>query len=116
MNGVKYGCGNTLAIRGGTAILVCDGSYQPKLSTTTGAAAWTIECTATNNRTMSVLPSTTKVANAYRSELIGLYASLALVLAITKIHNITEGSLLAGCDNESGLYLSSLINDRVPPK
>ena len=104
------------AIRGGTAILVCDGSYQPKLSTSTGAAAWTIECTATNKRTMSVLPSTTRVANAYRSELVGLYASLALVLAITKFHTITEGSLLAGCDNETGLYLSSLINDRVPPK
>ena len=77
---------------------MCDGSYQPKLSTTTGAAAWTIECTATNQRTMSVLPSTTNVANAYRSELVGLYASLALVLAIAKFHNITEGSSTLNSD------------------
>ena len=104
------------AIRTGTAILVCDGSYQPKLSTTSGAAAWTIECTETKQRINSVLPSTTNEANAYRSELIGLYASLAFVLAVTELYNIKEGSLLAGCDNETGLYLSSLITDRVSPK
>ena len=104
------------ALREGTAILICDGSYQPKLSTTSGAAAWTIECTQTKQRIISVLPSTTIEANAYRSELIGLYASLAFVLAITDLYNIKEGSLLAGCDNETGLYLSSLINDRVSPK
>ena len=104
------------ALQNGTAILVCDGSYQPHLATTLGTAAWKIECTETQESAMAVLPSPTNIANAYRSELTGIYASLAMILAVTTLHNVESGSLLAGCDNEQGLYLSSLINDRVSPK
>jgi hypothetical protein len=38
------------AITRGSATIVCDGSYQPKLTTTIGAAAWTIECSITKKR------------------------------------------------------------------
>ena len=75
-----------------------------------------IECTSTGNRTMGVLPSTTTEAYAYRSELTGIYAPFALVLVISEVHNIKCGKLLAECDNEKGLYLSSIFNDRVSPR
>ena len=65
---------------------------------------------------MAVLPSPTNIANAYRSELTGIYASLAMVLTVTTLHKVASSRLLVGCDNEKGLYLSSLINDRVSPK
>lgn len=104
------------ALKNGTDILVCDGSYQPHLATTLGTAAWKIECTETQESAMAIPPSSTNIANAYRSELTGIYASLAMVLAVTTLHKVEFGRLLAGCDNEQGLYLSSLINNRVSPK
>ena len=104
------------ALHHGSAVLVCDGSYQPKLNKNLGAAAWTIECSSTKKRAIGVLISTTSTANAYRSELIGIYAALALTLAVTELYQVKEGFLLAGCDNEQGLYLSSLLSDRVSPK
>ena len=104
------------ALYHGSAVLVCDGSYQPKLNKNLGAAAWTIECSSTKKRALGVLISTTSTANAYRSELIGIYAALALTLAVTELYQLKEGFLLAGCDNEQGLYLSSLLTDRVSPK
>ena len=104
------------ALRNQTAVLECGGSYQPNLNRNIGSSAWTIECIPTGNKTMGVLPSTTIESNAYRSELIVIYASLILVLAVTEVHNITSGKLLTGCDNEKGLYLLSIMNDRVSPR
>ena len=39
-----------------------------------------------------------------------------MVLTVTTLHKVESGSLLAGRDNDQGLYLSSLINDRISPK
>ena len=104
------------ALQQGSAVLVCDGSYQPKLNKNLGATAWTIECSSTKEMAVGVLISTTSTANAYRSELIGIYAALALTLAVTEFHRVKEGFLLVGCDNEQGIYLSSLLTDRVSHK
>ena len=76
------------ALTNNSAQLVCDGSYQPNLTTTRGSAAWTIECQRTKKRAMGMTATTTDIANAYRSELTGLYAALALVLAVTQLHHI----------------------------
>ena len=62
-----------------TAILVCDGSYQPNLNPNIGSTAWMIKCTSTGTKTMGVLPFTPTETNVYISELTGLYPSLALV-------------------------------------
>ena len=102
------------AIENNTAILVCDGSYQPHLTTSRGSAAYAIECTRTKKRTIGVTATTAKVANAYRSELTGLYAALAIVHAVTILHKVTVGRLEAGCDNEQAVFLSSVLDTKVP--
>ena len=102
------------ALRNGTAVLICDGSYQPQLSETLGGAAWIIECMSTGRQIRGVLPSTTRTANAYRSELVGLYGSLAFILAVCTVANIDSGSLKVGCDNEKALFLTSKKSQHVP--
>ena len=52
--------------RNGTALFICDGSYQQYLCSELGDAEWTIECTATGIRVRGVLQSITKDANAYK--------------------------------------------------
>ena len=56
------------------------------------------------------------MTNAYRSELLGLYAALTKVLAVTTLHKVSSGSLSVGYDNEKALYLSTLLNLKVPAK
>ena len=56
------------------------------------------------------------MANAYRSELLGLYAVLATVLVVTTLHKVSTGSFSVRCDNEKSLYLLSLLNLKVPSK
>jgi len=104
------------AITNKSALLVCDGSYQPDLTDIRGSAAWTIECRNSKQRIMGVIPSTTTTANAYRAELTGLYVSMTYVLAVCLRHKIEHGQVEIGCDNEQGLYLSSILNDRVATK
>ena len=104
------------AITNHSALLVCDGSFQPQITKERGSAAWTAECTLTKKRIMGVIPSTTTTANAYRSELSGIYVSLAYALAVCIRHKITLGKIQIGCDNEKGIYLSSILDDRVSPK
>ena len=55
----------------GTALFICDGSYQPFFCRELGAAAWIIDCTATGRRVIGVLRSTTKDDNSYVLELTG---------------------------------------------
>ena len=106
----------TKALINDAAILVYNGSYQPHVTTTRGSTAWIIECTTTKLRCTGMAESPTSIANAYRSELTGLYAVLAVILLVTILHDIKEGKLRVGCDNEKGLYLSSLISLKIPIK
>ena len=116
LDGVEDGTWIAQAIQNGTGILVCDGSYQPQVDDTLGSAGWVFLCERTGRRVRSALQSPGNVANAYRSELTGLYASLALILAVCTVHNINTGSVRVCCDNERALYLSSATTQRVPPK
>ena len=59
--------------------------------------------------------SPASIGNAHGSKLMGLFVALATVLAVKTFHNITSGSLKLGCDNEGGLYLSSLLSLKVKP-
>ena len=102
------------ALTNNSAQLVCDGRYQPNLTTTRGSAVWTIECQTTKKRAMGMIATTIDIAILYRLELTGLYAALALVLAVTQLRQIKSGSLQAGYDNEQAFFLSSVIDTKVP--
>lgn len=106
----------TTAIRDGTVELITDGSHQPQLARELGGAGWVIECTRTGRRVRGAIRTTTTTANAYRSELTGLYGGLAFLLAFCRLHHISSGSARVGCDNEKALWLSSQLSQRVSPK
>ena len=102
------------AFQQNTALIVCDGSYQPLISKTIGTAAWNAICTKTHIRAKGLIQSTTNTACSYRSEMIGLYASLSLISAICILHNLDQGSVVIGCDNEKALELTESTSQRVP--
>lgn len=104
------------AIAEGTVILACDGSYQPKMSTLHGTAAWIILCTRAGQKAIVVTPPPTETVNAYRSEIMVLYVALSTILTVTKLHHITQVYLKIRCDNEKGVYLASLTSLQVPLK
>lgn len=56
------------------------------------------------------------MANTYRSELMGLYVTFALVLAVCILNSITQGHLEVASNNEKALCLSSLTATWVWPK
>ncbi len=64
------------AITNGTATMVSDGSYKPFLSTEIGAAAWILECSATQASCFGQCSTTgiRKEVNAYRCEVQGCHA------------------------------------------
>ena len=83
-----------------SALIVCDGSFQPDLTKERGSVIWTIECTLTKMRIMVVVPSTTTTYNVYRADLTGLYISMTYALAMCIRHKITTGNIEIRCDNE----------------
>ena len=58
--------------------------------------------------------SPTSEADTYRSELMGIYLSLTLVLAICELHVVKVGMIRVGCDNLRAIELSSARGQRVP--
>ena len=104
------------AISNGTIMLVCDGSYQPTISHNRGGAAWILECNTTQQRVIGYLPTTSSSSSAYRAELTGIYAGLAYLLAITKLHGLTHGQIQVHCDNERAVLLSKIVGPRLSAK
>ena len=102
------------ALQHGTLLFVCDGSYQPDLTTKRGAASWILEDTLTHSRVVCTLGSTTECANAYRSELTGLYSGLAFLSAVCEFFNVSSGSIIMRCDCKSAIYRSSTTHCKVP--
>lgn len=66
-------------------------------------------------RATGVTATTTKIANAYRSELTGIYAALLIIRAVTILHDFTSGKLDVECDNEQAVFLSFILDTKCPP-
>ena len=93
-------------MEGNTAISVCDVSYQPNITRTSGSTICIIKCVAIGKGAVEMYSSPTKM---------GLYKSLANVLATTILHNISKGSLQVEYNNEVALFLSSFQSSKVKP-
>ena len=63
-----------------------------------------------------ILRSLGTVANAYRSELSGLYTILAYIYALSVVYSIKSGNVIIGCDNivALGKYLDCDQRVRSP--
>jgi hypothetical protein len=90
------------AIRKGTAIAVCDGSYKNNF----GTAAIILQDSDDDDNRVTVAhctPGHPSEQNPYRSELGGILAIYVIVERICQRFGITEGAVELGCDCESGL-------------
>ena len=54
-----------------------------------------------------ILRSTKKEANAYISELIGMYSGLGFIMSVFNLHGVMYGIVKVGCDNKKALLLLS---------
>jgi hypothetical protein len=94
------------SIRTGTCSCVTDGSYKDHH----GTAAWKIIDLEKPDHCVEgqlVSPGSPSQQDAYRSELSGLYASIAVINALAEYFQITDGAITLACDNISACRMSS---------
>ena len=85
-----------------TAVLcIADGSFKEHY----GTAAFILDANHENNSWLGVVPcyGDPSFHDAYRSEITGLLAIVSILLVICKHHNIEDGIVHIGCDNDSAL-------------
>ena len=101
---IEGGIGNlywlNAALLAGTAILVSDGSYNRQWSSSLASAGWKMPCTARGRSVSGSFTFRGKSSNAYRAEVLGLYALHAFLLAVCTIYELTEPIATICCDNE----------------
>ena len=98
------------AIQRGTAIAISDGSLKADY----GTAAFILTSDVQENpiRGVNIVPGPLKDGDSHRAELAGLYAIFVLVECIVSLHQLTSGSILIGCDNQSAI--GSCDQDFIP--
>jgi hypothetical protein len=91
------------AISNHTAIAVSDGSLKFGL----GTAAFIIEADdhLDHIRGVNKVPGPILDGDSHRCEVSGIYSTALIVEAISKLHNITSGSITMACDNDHSLQL-----------
>ena len=85
---------------------VCDGSYKPKLTDKGTTAAWIIENITSTKNIIGTVATSGISADAYRGELLGIYAILSAISYIEKYNrHFTTGNINIGCDNEKAGWI-----------
>ena len=103
----KYEKGSTeaiaAAIREGSAKAISDGSYKATMARGASASFLTNATTTDYIQVTSISPGTQDLQCAYRSELLGLLASLQLIADICVEYNINKGGCAVICDGKGAL-------------
>ena len=73
------------SIERSSLICVTDGSYIKEMLPDLCSAAFILECTEGTGRIVGSFPESSRVANAYRGELLGLMAIHLILLAANKV-------------------------------
>ena len=79
------------AIENSSLICVTDGSYIKETVSELCSAAFILECAEGPGRIVGSFPESSKVANAYRGELLGLMAIHLILLAANKVWPTLQG-------------------------
>ena len=96
-------------LRHGTILAVCDGSYKPRLTPHGITAAFVLESQNKVGQIFGTVATSGITSDAYRGELLGIYAILSAVGYIERYnHQFTTGILQVGCDNEKAGWISGL--------
>ena len=93
--------------------MVFDGSYQPNMDESKGIKAWEIHCKDMDKHQWWSFNTTPQVKNLYRSQLIGLYAILALLVSLCQLYKLHKGEVDIGCYNEQDIYKASELSPRI---
>jgi hypothetical protein len=101
------------ALEHGNITAVTEGSYFPERDKTRGAAAWVLECQDSGARIECALRSPGIIANAYRSELSGMYAILVYINALVTVYKVQSGRATIGCDNKVALEKSETEDRKI---
>jgi len=97
-----------------TAIAVSDGSFKDDK----GSVAWVLEDSTSLYHLSGHAdsPGSPVEQSAYRSELVGLLELVMLIQELSMFHNISEGQVTVGCDNESALNLALTWTPKLHPQ
>ncbi len=100
------------AIKSGTAVAVCDGSYKEG----NRSSAWVLEGEFQEGRIVGTNfpPGSSSGQNSYRSELAGIYGIITMVSTICSLYSLQSGAITIACDNISALTNS--LDDLKRPK
>jgi hypothetical protein len=103
------------SIKAGTCIAVTDGSYIREIYPELCSCAFVLECTEGRGRIFGSFPEQSKVANAYRGELLGLMAIHLILLAANKLASELRGRVRIFSDCLGALNkVTSLPANRLP--
>jgi hypothetical protein len=103
------------SIAAGTLVAVTDGSYIRELYPNLCSCAFILECSEGRGRIFGSFPERSKVACAYRGELLGLLAIHLLLLAANKLRPALQGQATIYSDCLGALKkVSHLPANRLP--
>ena len=100
----------------GTLIGIADGSFFAKRNNKLAAAAWIIEGIQSSDQCKGACLAPKGKAGSYRAELTGLYCILCVTLATCKVHQISQGCIYIGCDNDTSIDNASKTTCKVMQK
>ena len=101
------------ALTSGTATLVSDGSYNRLWCKELASAGWKIQCSTTGRAVSGSFFFRGKNSNAYRAELMGVYALHAFLLSVCTAHKVEDYYAKLCCNNERALELARDTGTRV---
>ncbi len=81
------------SIANGMLVAVTDGSYMQELYPNICLAAFVLECSKGQGCIYGAFTEATRVANAYRGELLGLLAIHLILLSVNKVNQQLSGSV-----------------------
>ena len=102
------------ALKGGSAMVVADGSYQREIAPSCSGSGWVFHCTRCKLKLYGSFHEFSREASSYRAELLGLLALHALLAAITIYFQVPAGKAKLCCDNAGALHKSRERRRRIP--
>jgi hypothetical protein len=86
------------SIADSTLVVVTDGSYIRELFPNICSATFILKCSKGRGRIFGAFTEASRVANAYRGELLGLLAIHLIILSINKMNSKLTGNMEIGLD------------------
>ena len=102
------------ALKAGTLVGVTDGSYDRQKHPDVCAAGWIIMDVTTGSRLAGSFAEYSASASSYRGELLGLCAINVILLALSKVGEVTNRpSITVWCDNKGAINRASDSSRRI---